>query len=187
MDIRNLILTSIIFMIMIALGSVLYFYIKTMDTEKEITIKAGDVGKFKDLLITNKGGGHKIKLDGSDESYADIHLEIPNGGNDDIMIFAKKSVIWNGYLLTIKNVTWNGKSIDISLKKTGEPRIDKNQAMQIGNEYFLKKINKALSTSELTDDGGSYYFLGADDAGNEFSFIIDKFTGEISEIKDVDS
>ncbi len=88
---------------------------------KEIVLKPNEKFEFGNLIITHKGGGHKILMDGSDLSFAAIELKIM--GTDRTEDFQTNSLdetmqkIWEGYLIKVNKVERDGESVALSITK----------------------------------------------------------------------
>jgi hypothetical protein len=94
--------------------------------EGTLNIKQGESATFKGLTITNKGGGHKILPDGSDQSFTNVVLKT-NSKEDTIRFLDaekdKNGIIsydyaeLDGYLVFAQEVGWSGEYVKLLVKK----------------------------------------------------------------------
>ena len=99
-----------------------YFLMKnTQNVSEEITLSNGEVATVGDLVVTHKGGGHKILMDGGDLQYAVFDLNIK--GTDKTEEFSTAAirdtnqVSWNGYSIEVKKIVGDGDSLTLLITK----------------------------------------------------------------------
>jgi len=86
--------------------------------EKEITLKADETAEFEDLIVSHKGGGHRVLMDRSNKSFAHLVLQIRGTRKKhDLYADIDSKEFWQDYLVETKNVEWNGNSITIVVTK----------------------------------------------------------------------
>ncbi len=91
------------------------------DAGQAITLKPTEIATVDDLIITHKGGGHKILMDGGDLQYAVFELKIK--GTDKVEEFSTAAIrdtnqmSWNGYLIKIEKIVGDGDLVTLSVTK----------------------------------------------------------------------
>ncbi|GEM_PF-2685443 len=122
----------VVIIILILIATLVYYFIMK-NTQKEasneevsqsITLRPQESATVGDLVITHKGGGHKILMDGGDLQYAVFGLAIK--GTDKTEEFSTAAIrdtnqmSWNGYLIKIEKIEGDGDSVTLSITKSQE-------------------------------------------------------------------
>jgi hypothetical protein len=160
-----------------------------LNSEKEIKVLRGETKKINGVMVTvsEDGGGHWIMEEG-DIPFTEILLE-QAGEKEKLNVEGGIQKMWKDYLINIKDVGWDGKYVVLSIKKVGNPKISKDRAIKLAQEYADShlKIDRSIYMHMSMSDRVGYYAVSIyahPDKEIEFPTInlnIDKFTGKITE------
>ncbi|EKE11388.1 MAG: hypothetical protein ACD_15C00092G0002 [uncultured bacterium] len=89
--------------------------------EENFIIKKGEKIGYKNLSITNNGGGHRILIKGGDRSYADLIFSLTDENkkeiiNENVMAYSGEKP-FGPYMLDIRKIGWNGEFVEINIRK----------------------------------------------------------------------
>lgn len=135
---------------------ILIFYsidksIQAGEMKKDIVLKPDQSAIVGDLIISHNGGGHKVLMDRSDLSFAILEFKIKSTGKSEelstVSLSESPEKLWNGYLIKVKSVGWNGDPVNLLITKSKEGKLE------LGQEVFLEKYetlkNKKISVAFL--------------------------------------
>ena len=147
--ILTLIIIFISYFVMIYFRNTKFAILKKEIKGEEIVLYPHENATVDDLTITHKGGGHKILIEGGDESYAVLDLKIKGRKTTEelstLMISSSEKKFWKGYLIGVKEMGWNGEPVALLIDRFQE------ENLEFGKEIFLQKYrvvkNKDLKIS----------------------------------------
>lgn len=96
-------------------------------------LKTNETKSFDSLSVTLTGGGHKILMNekgkrGGDLSFAEIVLETPEHPAENFRLYhpegkdgLRKHIEFDNYLIAVKDMEWNGISIELSIERKSSP------------------------------------------------------------------
>ena len=184
-----LIIVLIVLIVVLTIMGIFSFFNK--NTSKIFELKINESKTINGLTITNKGGGHGILIEGGDLSFTNIELRTSNK-KETVIINESEQKLWNGYLITIKEMGQDGEHIKFGVKKVGELKITYEQVFDIVKNYCISQLKvsqedmNGMQTSS-TDKGGYYSVEISTMLGSNknlyITLEIDKFSGKISRIK----
>ena len=136
---KNIIICILIAgVLFVVIGLVL---IKPEVMEKEVIIKKGETVQVGPLSIENRGGGHAILIEGGDLPYTELFLKLGEK-EERVEISAPyqnrpSEKFWNGYLLIVEEMGWDGESVKLLVKKLVDVK------MEFGAPFVVRKYQTA--------------------------------------------
>ncbi|MBU3895878.1 hypothetical protein KKG36_00960 [Patescibacteria group bacterium] len=136
---KNVIIGSFIAgVLFVAIGLVL---IKPDVMEKEVIIKKGETVQVGPLSIENRGGGHAILIEGGDLPYTSLILRLKDKEEkieiSDSHQGKPSEKFWNGYLLIVEEMGWDGESVKLLVKKLVDVK------MEFGTPFAVRRYQTA--------------------------------------------